>query len=95
VSPADRGRIAELLRDPRLSYRAIGRQLGISDWTIRRVARELEGDSRPMKRRHFRSDETSTEETSAFSSWLVFGIVAVGLTLAIWVAARGAPPPEL
>jgi hypothetical protein len=91
VRPADRDRIAELLQDPSLSYRAIGRQLGISDWTIRRVARELDGDCRPMKQQRCRPEE-SIEEPSAFSSWLISGIVAAGLALAIWAGARWAPP---
>jgi transposase-like protein len=90
----DRDRIAELLQDPSLSYRAIGRDLGISDCTVRRVARELDGDSRPMRQRRSQPQE-STEELSSLTCWLVFGGVAAFFALAIWAGTRWPPPPEL
>ena len=58
MTPADRERIVEmLLEDPPPSYRAVSRASGYSDWTIRKIARDLDGDSRPMKERRSRSDE--------------------------------------
>jgi hypothetical protein len=90
----DRDRIAQLLQDPSLSYRAIGRELGISDWTVRRIARELDGDSRPMRQRCSQPQE-STGEVSALTSWLVFGGVVAFFALAIWASTRWPPPPEL
>jgi transposase-like protein len=95
MSPDDRERIAELLQDPRLSYRAIGRELGISDWTIRKVARELDGDSRPMRQRRSHSDEIPPDEVSPVTGWLVFGGIVATIVLAIWAGSRWAPPPDL
>jgi hypothetical protein len=93
VIPADRAQIAELLGDPSLSCRAIARETGYSDWTIRKIARELDGDPRPMKQRGQRPQE-STEEVSALTSWLVFGGFIAFFTLAIWARVRWVPLPE-
>jgi transposase-like protein len=94
MTPDDRDRIAELLQDPSLSYRAIGRELGISDWTVRRVARELDSDSRPMRPRRSQPQEP-TGEVSALTSWLVLGVVVGFFALAIWAGTSWPPPPEL
>lgn len=94
MTPDGREHIAELLEDPSLSYRAIGRELGISDWTVRRVAHELDGDARPMRHRLSRPQEP-TGEVSALTSWLVLGGVVAFFVLAIWVGTRWPPPPEL
>ena len=48
---ADRERIAELLEDDARSFRSIGRELGVSDWLVRKTARDLQGDPRPMRQR--------------------------------------------
>lgn len=92
--PADRARIAELLGDPSLSCRAIARETGYSDWTIRKIARELDGDPRPMRQRRSHSDEGPPEELSPVVGWLVFGSIVAVIALAIWSGARWAPPPE-
>lgn len=47
--PADRERIGELLQDESLSYREIAREAGCGDWTVRRIARDLDGGETPMK----------------------------------------------
>ena len=93
MTPADRARIEELLQDPSLSCRAIARETGYSDWTIRKIARELDGNPRPMKRHRSRPQE-STEEVSAVTSWLVFGGVVALFALAIWARVRWGPLAE-
>jgi hypothetical protein len=91
VTPADHDRIVEmLLGDPPLSCRAISRATGYSDWTIRKIARELDGDPRPMKRRSSGWPEPA-EEVSALTSWLIFGGIVAAFWLAIWAGVRGAP----
>lgn len=95
MSDVDRERIAELLQDPSLSYRAIGRELGISDWTIRKIARELDGDSRPMRQRRTRSKETPPDEVSPVTGWLVFGGIVTFFVIAIWAGTRWPPPSDL
>jgi hypothetical protein len=95
VTPGDRERIVEmLLEDPPRSYRAVSRATGYSDWTIRKIARDLDGDPRPMKQRRSRSDELPTEEISPWTGWLVFGVVVGFLALATWASVRWMPPPE-
>ena len=72
--PEHRARIAELLQNENLSYRAIARETGYSDWTIRNVARQLDGDPRPMKRHRSAIDD---EETSGIAGWgVLIGIAA-------------------
>jgi hypothetical protein len=93
--PADRDRIVEmLLEDPPPSCRAVSRATGHSDWTIRKIARELDGDSRPMRQRRSHSYEAPPEELSPIVGWLVFGSIVAVIALAIWSGARWAPPPE-
>jgi hypothetical protein len=92
--PTDRARIVELLGDPSLSCRAIARETGYSDWTIRKIGRELDGDPRPMRQRRLHSDEVPPEELSPIVGWLVFGSIVAVIALAIWSGARWAPPPE-
>lgn len=94
MKPADRQRIEMLLEQPSLSCRAIARDTGYSDWTIRKIAHELDGDPRPMKQRRSQLPE-STEEVSALTSWLFFGVVVAFFALAIWAGSRWTPPPDL
>lgn len=92
MTPAERARIEQaLLQDPPPSCRAVSRATGYSDWTIRRIARELDGDPRPMRQRSARSPEPA-EEVSTLTSWLVFGGVIAFLALAIWAGVRWSPP---
>jgi hypothetical protein len=90
----DRERIAELLEDETRSFRSIGRELHVSDWLVRKTARELYGDPRPMKQRRSRSGEPPPEEISPLIGWLVFGGVIGCFALAVWAGARWMPPPE-
>lgn len=93
MTPSDRVRIAELLQDEKRSFRSIGREFGVSDWTVRRIARELDGDPRPMKQRRSYSYETPDEsgEMSPAVSWLMFGGFVAVLGLSIWAGFRWAP----
>jgi hypothetical protein len=95
MSPADRDRIEELLQDPSLSCRAISRATGYSDWTVRKIARDLDGDPRPMKRRRSHAAREPAEDASPLTAWLVFGGVLVGIVFAIWLGAKWIPPSEL
>ena len=67
MSAADRDRIVELLRRPDAfrSERFRARR-DIRDWTIRKIARELDGDPRPMRQRAI--DRTRTARGD-FSRW--------------------------
>ena len=92
MNATDRDCIVEmLLEDPPPSCRAVSRATGYSDWTIRKIARELDGDPRPMRQRLSRPQEP-VEEAPAFTGWLVFGGVIGFFALAIWAARRSVPP---
>ena len=96
MTASDRDRIADLLQDESRSFRSIGRELGVSDWTVRKIARELDGDPRPMKQRCSQYEELDgTDDLSAVSSWLVFGGFVAVLALAIWAGTRWVPPSDL
>ncbi len=92
MSPADRARIADLLRDDSLSFRAISRATGYSDHTIRRISRQLSNDPRPMRRdRRYQPDEAA-EPTSTRAGWIVFGGIAAFVALLVWARIRWTPP---
>ena len=79
MTPDERSWIEELLaEDPPPSCRAISRTTGISDWTIRRVKRELDGDPRPMRQPRSRPGRAFEEEASALTGWIVFGGIVAG-----------------
>ncbi len=93
---SDRDEVARLLDDdPERSYRSISRELGISDWLVRKIARGLDGDSRPMRQRRSHLDDVPPEQVSPVTGWLVFGGIIIGVGLRLWIGARGMPPPEL
>ena len=94
MNAADRDRIiGMLLEDPPPSCRAVSRATGYSDWTIRKIARELDGDPRPMRQRYSRPQEPA-DEVSPLVGWLVFGGIVTIIALSIWAGARWTPPPE-
>jgi hypothetical protein len=94
MRPEDYDRIATMLQDGSLSYREIGRQTGVSDWTIRKIARELDGDPRPMRSPHSEPSDSGTDEASALTGWIVFAVVVGCFAIMIWAGARWTPPPE-
>lgn len=87
---ADRARIEELLQDETLSYREIARQTGASDWTVRRIARDVAGDVRPMKRaRH-----EHAVEPLGLASWAILAGLGGIFVGALWFLGRGMSPPD-
>jgi hypothetical protein len=87
MTPADRERIAELLDDDSLSFRAIARATGYSDHTIRRISRELTNDPRPMRS----PPPPRSSNASSAAGWIVAGgVVFVALAL-VWFRVRWAP----
>jgi hypothetical protein len=96
MSPGDRNRIEDmLLQDPAPSCRAVSRATGYSDWTIRKIARELNGDPRPMRQPRCYSTPEVAADISPLTGWLVFGGLIAGLALTVWAGARHLPPPEI
>lgn len=87
-APIDHERIAELLQDQTRSYRSIAAELGVSDWTVRSVARRLYDDPRPMKN----SRPAREGDSSGLRGWATFAGIIVAIIGAIWWAARIAPP---
>lgn len=93
MNAADRERIVDmLLEEPPPSCRAVSRATGYSDWTVRKIARELDGDTRPMRQPRSRSQEPA-DEVSALGAWLLFGGTVAVIALSIWAGVRSAPPP--
>ena len=90
---ADRERIEELLQDESRSLRDIAREVGCSDWTVRRIDRQLRGDSRPMKR-SYSEHSTRNQEHGGLVSWVIgFGLLAI-MGAVLWLSMRGSPPPD-
>jgi hypothetical protein len=96
MSRADRSRIEDLLEDQGRSFRSIADEVGCSDWTVRRIARELNGDPRPMKRggqaRYEPTDASA--EPFGLGGWLTVALIAGGIALAAWAGARWTPPMD-
>jgi hypothetical protein len=90
---ADADRIRELLADETLSFRAIAREVGCSDWTVRRIAREIDGDLRPMKRGDSEAPDEACEGSET-AVWIGLAATLALAGLAIWFGLRGMPPPE-
>ncbi len=91
---SDRETIEALLQDPARSYRSISTETGYSDWTIRKIARELNGDPRPMKRERREASGQSCEGSS-IAGWIGLAAAVAVVGLAIWLGARGMPPSEM
>ncbi|MFY9718578.1 MAG: hypothetical protein WAK16_02935 [Candidatus Cybelea sp.] len=90
----DYDRIATMLQDTSLSYREIGRQTGVSDWTIRKIARELDGDPHPMRSPHSERRSQGGDEASDMTGWIVLTVVVGCFAMMIWAGVRWTPPPE-
>jgi hypothetical protein len=88
VTSADADRIRDLLADETLSFRAVAREVGCSDWTVRRIAREFDGDPRPMKR----GSRVPQSEGSEIGAWVRLALFVGLLALGLWFSCRGTPP---
>ena len=77
-------RVKALLTDEKLSYRAIAREVGCSDWTVRRIAREQEWG--PMKSSH--------DETVGVATWVGLAVTVAAIGLRVWMRLRESPPTE-
>jgi len=96
MKPVDRARIEELLRDETLSFRAVAREVGASDWSVRRIARELDGDPRPIKRDRAEHSGACYEssDSSGTTGWVALASVVGFVALAVWASTRWMRPPE-
>ena len=78
----DRELVQRLLKDGSLSYREIARQASCSDWSVRAIAREGVGDSRPMKG----AASAASPESAAASGWIVLVAIVAFVGLTIWIS---------
>jgi hypothetical protein len=95
VTDVDHDLVTRLLADESLSYREIARRAGCSDWSVRAIAKGLDGDARPMKACRSRSEDAVIEEDSTVSGWIVLGILVAGFAFMIWAGTRWPPPRDL
>ena len=94
MSSIDRAHIEGLLADEHLSYRAIADLVGCSDWTVRKVARELAGDERPMKSARNAPVTSGVPCERASSGWLLVIMFALGLAAIVGIALRCGRSPN-
>src|SRR5579883_1132834 len=88
MTPDQRAHIEALLADERLSFRAIADLVGCSDWTIRKIARELTGDERPMKSCRSQTGINGDQRDPATPGWAFVVIFGAGLAVLTWLAVR-------
>lgn len=86
--PVDRDLIEALLADGSLSYREIARRADCSDYAVRAISRQLNGDPRPMKSARRPRDN---DKPLGMGGWAAVGIAAAVGGLMWWVARK---PPE-
>jgi hypothetical protein len=77
-------RVKALLANKQLSYRAIAREVGCSDWTVRRIARDQ--DWSPMKSAH--------DEIVGVATWVGLAATVAAIGLTVWVRLHVRLPPE-
>jgi hypothetical protein len=86
----DSSRIEELLQDESRAYRSIASECGVSDWLVRRIARQLNGDSRPMKNAR-RTPDNDSDEPLGLGGWAVLAGLGAAIVGAIWLGMRRPP----
>ncbi len=81
----DRALVQRLLEETDLSRRAIATEAQCSDWSVRKIERELAGGNRPMKRARSEGDDGP----AGSGGWLVLVAFIAILSGVIWAASRG------
>jgi hypothetical protein len=100
VKRVDRIQVKGFLQDPTLSYREIARRTGHSDWSVRRVARELDGHPHSMNSTRCASTtvRAAASDESDHSTWVTGWLIVVAITalcgLGLWRARRWDIPPH-
>lgn len=89
----DHNLVEELLQDETLSLREIARRADCSDWTVRRIARELDGDYRPIKSGDAQSADDPESLPGVFG-WIGLAVTVTVVGLMVWAGLRGLPPTE-
>lgn len=82
-SPVDRQLVQRLLQDESLSFREIARRANCSDWSVRSIARDLDGDH---------SRDTAPTEPLTLSGCAVGIGVAILVFGGLWLVAKRPPP---
>ncbi|MFY9663351.1 MAG: hypothetical protein WAL67_06810 [Candidatus Cybelea sp.] len=77
-------RVKALLADEKLSYRAIAREVGCSDWLVRRISREEHW--RPMKSTH--------DETVGIAVWVGLAATVAAIALRVLIRLSVSPPTD-
>jgi hypothetical protein len=90
-TPVDRDLVERLLSDGTLSFREIARLAGCSDWSVRAIARDLAGDSRPMKRDRYEQHDNCEDPVGA-GGWAIVAAIAAALIGGLWLFLRRPPP---
>lgn len=88
----DRPLVEQLLEDGSLSYNEVAKRAHCSAWSVRRIARELAGDTRPMKtRRRSRreADRNSAGDDASLAWWIVPLLAVGGIGLALFFRRGG------
>jgi hypothetical protein len=77
----DRALVEELLADESLSYREIARRAGCSEWSVRRIDRDLAdaADAEPCN-----SGPLFAPDEPGYVGWVVVGLVAIVVVVACW-----------
>lgn len=91
--PVNRRLVEQLLEDETLSYNEVAERAACSSWSVRKIARELAGDERPMKRSR-REREAAPNESLGFTGWAILAGIGGFLIGAFWLFGRGMPPPD-
>jgi hypothetical protein len=89
--------IASLLEDESLSLNEVARITGCSSWSVRKFARDLAGDTRPMKTPRVTASErandgpASESESLGGCGWIVLGVIAAAFVVLCFVGPKRDP----
>jgi hypothetical protein len=82
-SSVDRELVMRLLRDESLSFREIARRANCSDWSVRSIVREIDGD-----------DSFLETDPPALAQWVIGAVIFVVLMGAVCYALWRIPPSD-